>query len=219
LHLPIEPNLRTAIDAVEHGRGDLEPCVVVEPTSRLSVVSGLPNPHAWAQVRPGEVVRVVDRLADEREVVVADGAGMLDDLATATIRTRFATARTLVAEADVIVAVCDASPLGVARLLSWVVAAHLLAPDPQMIVAVNRAPSARFRRGELYEEITTSVPHADVVFVPSDGRVVDAAWNGSAVARGGFTRAVDELARRTLELPRRVVDPLPMERAPMERAS
>ena len=59
LYLPIEPNLRTAIDAVEHGRGELDNCVVVEPASHLRIVSGLPNATAWEQVRPGEVVRVV----------------------------------------------------------------------------------------------------------------------------------------------------------------
>jgi Mrp family chromosome partitioning ATPase len=203
LQLPIEPNLRTAIDAVEHGRGELESCVVVEPSSHLRIVSGLPNASAWAQVRPGEILRVVDRLAADTGMIVADGAGMVDDVATGTARGRFATARMLVAEADVVVAVCDPSPHGVGRLLGWSVAALALAPGAAVLVAVNRAPRARFRRGELYEEISTSLPLVDVVFVPADGRVGDAAWNGTAVGRGPFTRAVDEIARRVIALPRR----------------
>jgi hypothetical protein len=180
--------------------------VVVEPRSLLRVVTGLPNASAWAQVRPGEIVRVVGRLADANSVVVVDGAGMLDDVGTASIRTRFATARTMVSEADTLVAVCDASPHGVGRLLGWAVEAFALAPGVPLLVAVNRAPPARFRRAELYEEITTSSPTLGVVFVPNDARVGDAAWNGTTVHRGGFTRAVDELARHVAEQPRVVTD-------------
>jgi MinD superfamily P-loop ATPase len=201
LHLPLEPNLRTAIDAVEHGRGDLDRCVVAEPRSHLRVVTGLPNASAWAQVRPGEIVRVVERLADASSVVVVDGAGMLEDVGTASIRTRFATARTMVSEADIVVAVCDASPPGVGRLLGWAVEVFALAPHVPLLVAVNRAPAARFRRAELYEEITTSLPTIGVVFIPNDARVGDAAWNGTTVHRGGFTRAVGELARQVAEHP------------------
>lgn len=213
LHLVLEPNLRTAIDAVEHGRGDLEHCVVVEPTSLLRVVTGIPNASGWAQVRPGEIVRVVDRLADDVDIVVADGAGMLEDVATSAVRSRFATARTMVSEADILVAVCDSSPHGVARLLGWAVEALALAPEVPLLVAVNRAPDARFRRAELYEEITTSLPTGAVVFIPGDARVGDAAWNGTTVHRGGFTRAVDELARQVADRPRRVVEQPPLERA------
>jgi hypothetical protein len=61
----------------------------------------------------------------------------------------------------------------------------------------------RFRRGELYDEITDGLAVQEVVFVPHDGRVGDAAWNGAAVARGPFTRAVDQLGPVVASLPRR----------------
>lgn len=206
LHLPIEPNLRTAIDAVEHGRGDLDRCVVIESTSRLRVVTGLPNASAWAQVRPSEVVRVVDRLCHDADVIVADGAGMLDEVSTNTSRGRFATARAIVAESDLLVAVCDPSPHGVARLLCWSVEALALAPNAAVLVVVNRAPDARFRRGELYEEITANLPLVDVAFVPADRRVAEAAWNGTAVGRGAFTRAVAAVAAQAVAMTRRAAD-------------
>jgi MinD-like ATPase involved in chromosome partitioning or flagellar assembly len=210
LHLPIEPNLRTAIDAVEHGRGHLDDCFVVEPASELPIVTGLPNASAWAQVRPGEVVRVLDRLADDADIVVADGAGMLEDVVGPSTRGRFATARALTAEADVVVAVCDPSPHGVARLLGWAVEALALAPDASLLVVVNRAPDARFRRGELYDEITSSLPLVDVAFVPADRRVADAAWDGTPVGRGPFTRALADIAKQVVARPRRseVIEPL-----------
>ena len=79
--LPLEPNLRTAIDAVEHGRGDLAVGAADRPRgTELTVVGGIPNPAGWAQVRPGEVIRVVDRLGEQFEMVVADGVGSLQDL-------------------------------------------------------------------------------------------------------------------------------------------
>jgi MinD superfamily P-loop ATPase len=213
LQMPIEPNLRTAIDAVEHGRGEMARCVLVEPISHLRVVTGLPNASAWAQVRPGEILRVVDRLADDGDMIVADGAGMVEEVTTGTARGRFATARMLVSEADVVVAVCDPSPHGIGRLLAWSVAALALAPRASVLVVVNRAPRARFRRGELYAEITTSLPVVDVVFVPADRRVGDAAWDGTAVGRGPFTRAVDQIARRVIALPPRAADAVVVETA------
>jgi MinD-like ATPase involved in chromosome partitioning or flagellar assembly len=203
LHLPIEPNLRTAIDAVEHGRGELDECVISDPRWSLSIVAGVPSPGAWAQVRPGEVVRVVDRLADVAEVVVADGAGSLEEIGSATSRGRFATGRALVAEADVLVAVCDASPHGITRLLAWVVEARGLAVATPMVVVVNRAPGARFRRGELYEEITASLGAHEVVFAPYEGRVRDAAWKGAPVGSGAFSRSVARVADLIATVPRR----------------
>jgi hypothetical protein len=98
-----------------------------------------------------------------------------------------------VTEADVLLAVCDASPHGVTRLLGWIVDARRLAAETPVLVAVNRAPSSRSRRAELYDEIRASLPLAGVTFVASDDRVGDAAWNGLPVARGAFTRGVDAL--------------------------
>jgi hypothetical protein len=146
-------------------------------------------------------VRVLDRLATDAAVVVADGAGTIDDLAGPGSRTRYATARALVGEADGIVAVGDGAPHGLTRLLSWCVEARLLAPDTPMVVVVNRAPAARFQRGELYEELRRSLPLVDVVFVPHDARVAAAAWAGAPVARGGFVRAVERLAELVHALP------------------
>lgn len=194
LGLPIEPNLRTAIDAVEHARGLIEDCVVPVGATGLRVVPGLPNPRAWSQVRPGEVLRVVSRVAERAPVVVVDGAGSLEEIA-ATTRPRHAVARAIVVEAAVVVAVCDATPVGVARLCSWAADARMLNGEAPMRVVVNRAPVERYRRGELFEEIIRSLPWAEIVFVPYDRRVVVAAWDGTPVPRGRFTRAVAGVAR------------------------
>jgi MinD-like ATPase involved in chromosome partitioning or flagellar assembly len=204
LGLAIEPNLRTAIDAVEHGRGDLATAVLEVSGTGLGVVGGISSPVGWTQVRPGEVVRVIDRLAESVGTVIVDGVGSLEDLGGPP-RGRFATAQALAREADVLVAVCDASPVGVTRLLSWTVAARRFAPETPIVVVVNRAPASAFRRGELYDEITSSVHVVDVGFVPTDSHVTVAAWAGQPVARGRFTRALARTSEVVRELPRRVI--------------
>ncbi len=200
LSLALEPNIRTAIDAVEHGRGDLASTVMTDAGGQLRVVGGIPNPAGWAQVRPGEVIRVIERLATEFGTVVADGAGSLHDLGGPP-RSRYATAQAITREADVLVAVCDASPVGIARLLAWTVEARRIALTTPLIAVVNRAPAAAFRRGELYDEITSSMNVLDVVFVALDAKVTDAAWDGVSVARGRFTRSLGRVAELVATLP------------------
>jgi MinD-like ATPase involved in chromosome partitioning or flagellar assembly len=205
LGLELEPNLRTAIDAVEHGRGDLASSLLTEGRTKLAVVGGIPNAAGWAQVRPSEVVRVIDRLGDEFELVIADGVGSVQDLGGPP-RGRFATAQALAREADAVVAVCDASPIGVGRLLSWIVDVRRFAPETPIVVVANRAPKSAFRRGELLDEIGSSVNAVDVVFSGFDARVADAAWAGTPVARGRFTRAIEQLRDVVRAVPRRVPD-------------
>ena len=193
LGLSVEPNIRTLIDAVEHGRGDVLDCVQGDASGSLPAVAGLPNAGAWVQLRPGEVVRVVEHLARDTRPVVVDGAGTLDDVGGLP-RSRFGVARAIVVESDVVVGVCDATPAGVVRFLSWAVAVHALAGDARLVVAVNRAPAGRFRRAELYEELMRSLPASDVVFLADDRRVADAAWDGNLARKGPFTRGVAALA-------------------------
>src|SRR5207248_391037 len=80
-----------------------------------------------------------------------------------------------------------------------------LAVETPMVVVVNRAPRARFRRGELYEEITTNLGTLEVVFLPYDARVSDASWNGETVGTGAFTRAVARVADVVATVPHRVL--------------
>jgi MinD-like ATPase involved in chromosome partitioning or flagellar assembly len=190
LGLPIEPNVRSAIDAVEHGNGDVAPSLARIPNRAVRVLAGMPNARAWGQVHPGEVVRVIDRIAERPGCVVIDGAGELEAIGAGT-RGRHAIARALVAEADSVIAVCDGAPHGVTRLLEWIGDARSLRAELEPIVVVNRAPATRFARGELYRELCDSVSPAAIVFCAADAHVVRAAWQGTVVAKGNFTRALD----------------------------
>jgi MinD-like ATPase involved in chromosome partitioning or flagellar assembly len=207
LGLALEPNLRTAIDAVEHGDGELDHALQYEPRTGLPVVAGVPGANAWTQVRPSEVLRVIDRLGDEYSTVVADGAGMLQDVGSAP-RGRYATAQAIVRETDALVVVGDASPVGITRLLAWIADARSLAPATPVVAVLNRAPRDAFRRGELFDEVRRAIDVVDVVFLPSDRCVTDAAWASAPVGRGSFTKAFAAVTERVAATPRR--------RAPLE---
>jgi MinD-like ATPase involved in chromosome partitioning or flagellar assembly len=197
LGLPIEPNLRSAVERVEHGRGSPVPAVTrVEGT--LDVVAGLPNPGAWEQVRPSEVERVLAAL--ERSgcgTVVLDVAAPLDDVGGPP-RGRYALARHLVACASDHVAVGAATPVGVARLLAWLADAAAITAAARWHVVLNRAPRDAFRGRELAVELLRTYPAASLTLVPADRRVEAAAWAGELVGRGPFTRALRPLTARLL---------------------
>jgi MinD superfamily P-loop ATPase len=194
LGLPIEPNLRTAVDALEHGSGPFASSVLAVPRGVPAVIGGLPSATAWSQLRPSEVVRVVEHLARDREVVVVDGPGLIEDTSSGTARNRFALGRALLVHADLLVAVGSANPIGIARLVSWVAEVRRLVADLPIVAVVNRAPGERFRRGDIYEEVTRSLPVHEVVFVPDDRRVAEAAWAATPVPKGPFSRGIAVLA-------------------------
>ncbi len=194
LGLAIEPNLRSALDAVEYDGGTFAEHVVTLAGCGTKVLAGLPSATTWAQARPADVLRLLERAGALASHVVVDVAGPLEDLPVPMARPRHALSRALVGEADVIVAVGSASPVGVARLVAWIGAARALAPHTPIHAVVNRAPSRAFSQGELVEEVGRSFGVASVTVVPHDRRVEQAAWDGAAVPRGSFVRAVARLA-------------------------
>src|SRR5262249_38086866 len=142
----------------------------------LRVVAGLPSAAAWSQLRPAEVLRTIERLSVDASHVVVDIAGGLEDLPIAMARPRHAPARAIVAEASHIVAVGEASPVGVARLIAWIGGARLLAPETRLHAVINRAPKDAFRRGECLDAVADSYAISSLTFVPDDPRVSAAAW-------------------------------------------
>ncbi len=183
LGLPPHPNLRSAVDELEH-RG-----AVPAPPERagLGVLGG--GVGSLDGVRPGRVLDVVRSLAGGDGDVVVDAG-------TDLVPRRSGVAATLVEAADDVVAVAEASPVGVVRLLEWLGAAARLRPRLPVTVAFNRAPRSPHRRAELVEEVVRSYVPAGLVFLPSDPAVNEAAWRGDLVTRGRFTKALARLAAR-----------------------
>ncbi len=194
LGLPIEPNLRSAIESVEYGMGDVD-ATIVRVARELEVLSGLPNVGAWSQVRPSEVLDVIEEIARTRQLVIANVASRLEDVGRGG-RTRYGISRAVVGEATDLVGVAPATPVGVTRLLGWVIDVRALNPDATIHLAVNRAPRDAFRKAELEQEIRRTFDPASLVFLPHDPRVEAAAWSGTLVAYGPYARAVAELVTR-----------------------
>jgi MinD-like ATPase involved in chromosome partitioning or flagellar assembly len=188
LGAPIEPNLRSAIDAVQHGIGSPAACVRrIAPS--LDLLCGVPNAALWAQVRAGEVLDVLRTVDDRYGSVVADVGSSLEELDSGS-RARFGTARTVVGAADALVGVGVATPVGVSRLLGWVAAARALNDDAPIHLAVNRARRSAFVEAEIEQEIRRTFEPATLTFLPLDLKVERAVWTGSLVERGPFVRTV-----------------------------
>ncbi len=188
LGLAIEPNLRSAIDAVEFGMGDLDAAVQWSHSVGGAVVCGLTNVASWSQVRPPEVLRVLRALGEAAPVVV-DTSSSIDDVGAAS-RGRYALTRAVVTEADVVVAVGLATPVGIVRLLGWLADAQRLRPGLVAHVVLNRSGTEPFRRAELATELLRAYRPVTLYHLPEDKRVRSAGWAGTVVARGPFTKAV-----------------------------
>jgi len=193
LALPIEPNLRDAIDAVEHDLGAIEHTLIAVPALGGAVLTGLANVAAWSQVRAPEALRTLRALCRMHATVVVDTAPCLEDLPTAP-RGRHAVTRAIVAESAHLVAVGDATPVGVVRLLGWIADALALRATGSVHVVLSRAPRDAHRRAQLEAEVLRTFVPETVTCVPFDPRVERAAWSGTPVASGPFRRALAPLA-------------------------
>jgi MinD-like ATPase involved in chromosome partitioning or flagellar assembly len=198
LALPIEPNLRSAVDAVEFGLGDLRRSIVRAPDAGFGVLSGLPNVAAWSQVRPAEVVAVIKALSAAVDDVIVNVGHRLEDIGGA--RGRYGISRAVLAEAGVLVAVSAATPIGVSRLLAWIADARMLLPEVPVVVVVNQAPRDGYRRAELADEVVRSFEPSGLFFVADDRRAGAVEWEGSTVGRGPFRRDVRQLAQQLAAL-------------------
>lgn len=195
LGCPLHPNLRTAIDVVHHRSGEVEEALTSVGDMRL--VAGLVSGEEWSQLHPGEVQAVVDEYAALAGTVVVNVASGLERPGLG--EGRFGLARGLVGRADVVVGVGLPHPVGVTRLVLWMLEAATLAPDARWLTVVNRLPRSMYQRGEVSQELARALPGVPVALVPDDSRVREAAWAGATVAGGPFRRAVRRLARQVGE--------------------
>jgi MinD-like ATPase involved in chromosome partitioning or flagellar assembly len=197
LALPTEPNLRTALDAVQHGLGELPASLISLGPDRLRVLGGLPSADAAAHVRADEVVDVLRALAGSAQLVADLGSTWSHGIARAVVQ-----------EAGAVVGVGAGTPVGVARLLAWIAELRTATSSAPLHLIVNCAPADRFRRNEIATEIARTFEPTSLLFVPFDRKVDAAAWHGALVGRGPFTASLaplgDLVAPRPV--PRRVAE-------------
>lgn len=194
LQLDLHPNVRSAVDALQHRTGRLLSTVTSPRRLGFGVLPGLSNRDDWSELRPGEVVDVVFELASACRQVVVNVSSNIEDLSSHGGPGRYGLARRLVTEADAVVGVGLPTPVGVARLLEWVADVRAVAEDIPIHLVVNRSPRSVFKRGELIEEIARTFFAASVTFAAFDRKVEEAAWEGRLVAPGHFTKALSRLA-------------------------
>jgi MinD-like ATPase involved in chromosome partitioning or flagellar assembly len=194
LSLSIHPNLRTAIDIMEHRTGPLTS--VTQRVGDIAVIAGLPNVSDWSEVRPTQVTDLIEDLSAVFDHVVVNVGSHLENLGFGGASDRFGISRRTIAGADRAIAVSLPNPVGVGRTLGWLAEAQRLRTGAPIDLLINRAPRDQFRRGELIEEITRSYQPASFGFVPTDEAVTRAAWDGVVVNRGRFKRALDRWVDR-----------------------
>ena len=197
LGLPFEPNLRAAIDASVYGDAPVGLARVEDGDSTFAVLGGMPSPASWLQVRSEEALLVMEQLAGQHDVVVAD-LGRAIELAAGPCRDQFATGRAIAELADAIVVVAPTTPVGVVRAARLGSELRSLADGRLPHLGINRAPKDGFRRAEVATELDRNLEAASLDFIPDDRRVIDAAWSGELVAAGPYTRAVEAIANHAL---------------------
>jgi MinD-like ATPase involved in chromosome partitioning or flagellar assembly len=198
LALPPVPNIRTAIDALFHGAGRLHETLLPVAGGGFELLAGLANPADWPQVRPQEAAEVVAELRGLRDHVIVNVGAHTEDLARLGAAERYGVTREVLAAADVVVGVGVATPVGVARLVTWIADVIALAPGTPVHLAINKVPPSRFVRGEVEGEILRNYSPASLHLLPIDAAVEKAAWRGELVGPGAFTRAVEALAAAAL---------------------
>ncbi len=195
---------------------------------QLSIVTGLPRPDRWSEVRPGAVETLLGAARDRGDVV-ADVASCLEDDPHADLTGRPGRdAITLEALgcADAVVAVGAADPVGLARLARGLAELRELVPGVEVHLVVNRMrPSLGWSEPEVTRMLSGFARAESIHFLPDDvvaadhalvtgrtlvearesslsrsvGAVVDSCW--PATRATGRTR--DHEAASTREAPRR----------------
>ena len=186
LKLGLAEDLSGLIIACRHAdAGTLSSRTLISSMSVISeryfALTGLAHPRRWPELRPAALVRVIDQArTDFAHCVVDVGAafGTTDSAAPSPS----APADAALTAADVIVSVCHADPLGVARFLS---ALPDLVEFSVPIVCVMTAGQQRDQARQLIREMASglgiSIPLADLDI---DGRSLD-----DALRRGSAPRA------------------------------
>jgi MinD-like ATPase involved in chromosome partitioning or flagellar assembly len=200
--LPLVPNIRNAVDAIEQGVGSLRETLTPLPGDEPEVLCGLSNPGDWVHVRPGQVADVVSELARHCPQVVVNAGPRAEDVTAINGQARYGITRLMLSVADQVVLVGAPTPVGVARLLDWVVRFKAVDRSRPVHLALNRGPTGAFYRRELEREVYRSFIPTSLHVLPTDKRVEEAAWNGRLVAAGPFAKAVAVLADQLPEAAR-----------------
>jgi MinD-like ATPase involved in chromosome partitioning or flagellar assembly len=176
------PALATAARAADHGSLDLPALSRLAPTVApgLRVVTGLASAHRWTELRPGSLSRVLSLARSLASWCVVDVASCLEQdeelvYDTAAPRRNGAT-RTALEDADIVVAVGSADPVGLQRLVGGLQDLAEIGRRPVVVVVTRLRASAVGARSltpggparRVSEALQRYAGVDDVVLVPDD---------------------------------------------------
>ncbi|MFT4157070.1 MAG: P-loop NTPase [Microbacterium sp.] len=172
----------------------------------IDVLSGINRPSRWPELSASRLAGALKACRGWAEETVVDvsAAFEADDEATYDLagpRRHAATASAL-AEADLIVAVCSADPLGISRFLRDHAEIRRLAAPTPVNVVVNKlrpGPLGLDARGQIRRTLERFAGITEVTFLPDDQRATDAAIlharpMSDVVPRSALVAAVRRLA-------------------------
>jgi MinD-like ATPase involved in chromosome partitioning or flagellar assembly len=173
------------------------PTVQRRLSDRLHVVTGLPRPDRWTEVRPGALAAVVETARRGAQVVIDTGFSLEQDPAADLGARAQRNGLTLEAidTADEILVVGSADPVGLARLARAVTDVHDVLGSPALRLVVNRMrPSLGWREADVAAMLRGFGTCSGVHFLPDDQVAVDKALvAGRTLLESGespLTRAV-----------------------------
>ena len=167
---------------------------------RLRVLTGLPRPDRWREIRPTGAEELMAQAAAVDPVVVVDtGPGLEAGDEPAVSRDALVTAT--VAAADIVVAVASADPVGLARAARALADLEEVRPCGAAYVVVNRwRTGLGWTREEVQDLVHRLAPAAEVVLLPEDRTGADRAlMTGRAPAEcreSALSRALAGLAEQ-----------------------
>jgi len=194
----------TGEGALEGGFGSVQRCV----GGQLTVVTGLPRPDRWVEVRAGVVEHLLEVARGHAHVVVDTGFSLEDDPGGDVVTRPGRNQLTLGAldVADEVVVVGSADPVGLARLARGLVELRERRGGAPVRVVVNRMrPTLGWSEREIVGMVEGFTRLAGVHFLPDDGATADRAQvSGTSIPELGDTelgRAVAEVAEALVPSP------------------
>jgi len=146
----------------------------------LRVLTGLPRADRWAEVRDSGFTQLLELACSIGEYVVLDTAFCLETEVNASLGNsaphRNAMTLTSLEQADEVIVVGSADPVGLARLARGLVELLETAPSGTVRIVINRArPSLGWGEKEVRAMIEGFVTPASVHFLPDDRGATDRA--------------------------------------------
>ncbi|HET9419858.1 MAG TPA: hypothetical protein VFO49_01890 [Nocardioides sp.] len=184
----------------------------------LSVVTGLPRPDRWVELRSGAVQHLLETARRQAHVVVDTGFSLEDDpghdFGTRPPRNQLTLATLEVA--DEVVVVGSADPVGLSRLVRGLAELRELVPATPLRVVVNRMrPSLGWSEKDVAGMVAGYARLSGLHFLPDDQATVDRALvagrtlpelGESAVSRALSTLVDALLVSLTLAATPRIAD-------------